>query len=301
MRRGRPFILPLALLCLLTGACGLRGSSGSVASGPNPRNAIALSVLADSVYLVDPSTGTSAEVVGGLLDFQAGYAAWAPDHVHLAVGNDGIFVLDFRKNAEATVVQGTNLSMPAWSPDGRELAYGDGVSLWTRPVEHAAPSRLRLPATLAALDLDWNHAPELAFAGLRRNCAIDYTCPSTDQSDVWILSPARGDLRRLTRVGHVERPKWAPDGSRILFIRTYPDDQARRELWVVRADGGNLHRILAAQDVLAADWSADGRQLATVRRGARAGTLQLWVGGADGSNAQPVGQPVPGTEATLDW
>src|SRR5690242_15067952 len=99
MWRGRRIVLPLALSCLVLGACGLHGPDGSRASGPDAKTAIALSVLDDAVYVVDPGTGSRVEVVGGLLDYQSGYATWAPDHVHLAIGNDGIYAIDFSTQA----------------------------------------------------------------------------------------------------------------------------------------------------------------------------------------------------------
>jgi Tol biopolymer transport system component len=301
MRRGRRIVLPLALSCLMLGACGLRGPDGSRASGPDPRTAIALSVLADAVYVVDPGTGSRVEAVTGLVDYQSGYATWAPDHVHLAIGNDGIFAIDFETQAQRTILQGKGLSMPTWSPDGRSLAYGNGASLWIVPWSQGTRTQVAVPATLAPLDMDWGPEGGIAFAGLRRDCAADYTCPSTDQSDVWVVSPQVGRLFRLTRVEHAERPKWSPDGSRILFVRRGTGIGASGELWVMRANGSDVHRIGAMTDVLAADWSHDGRQLAIVRRGSAPRTLQVWIARDDASSARPVGTAVEGTDATIDW
>ena len=119
MGRGRGPILLLALLCLLPGACASpTGTRSDEALGPRPGTAIAVSVLSDSVYLIDPDTGRRAEVASGLLDFQSGYATWAPSHYLLAYANDAIYVVDFVRNEQLQIARGRNLSMPTWSPAG---------------------------------------------------------------------------------------------------------------------------------------------------------------------------------------
>jgi len=70
---------------------------------------------------------------------------------------------------------------------------------------------------------------------------------------------------------------------------------------VVRASGGNPRRLGTASDVVAADWSPDGKQLAIVRTGSQPGTLQVWVADADGAMAHPIGLPLSGTAASIDW
>jgi Tol biopolymer transport system component len=266
----------------------------------DPATAIALSVLADSLYLVDPESGQRTRVKSGLSHFQAGYAAWSPDRWRLAYGNDGILLLDPRTGREWTLTKGSNLSMPAWSPDGRSLAYGDGISIWVTGVETFNPIPVHVRATLAPLGMAWQPGPTIAFQGLRRDCTRSYRCMSTDESEVWTVQPDGTSLRRLTNLGHAESPKWSPDGSQLLVIwRAYGGE--RRELWVMDADGSEAKRLLDANDVIAADWSPSGDRLALVRTGESPGTLRMWTANADGSGAQPVGASFPGDEATVDW
>jgi Tol biopolymer transport system component len=52
--------------------------------------------------------------------------------------------------------------------------------------------------------------------------------------------------------------------------------------------------------VVAADWSPDGLRIAMVTA-STSRTLQVWITEIDGSNARPLGEPVAGTEATVDW
>jgi WD40-like Beta Propeller Repeat len=302
MRPGRSVTLFLALLCVLSGGCAtLNGTGSGESAGPDPRTAIALSVLSESIYLVDPATGKRAEVVGGLLDFRSGFGTWAPGHRRLAYGNHAIYLADFENNAHTTLVHGEDLSMPAWRPGVNEIVYGDGVAMWTRQITSGPPVPMRLPRALAALGMDWGTNALIAFQGLARDCRARHHCVSTDRSEIWVLDPTTQQLRQVTHVGHAEAPKWSPDASRILFIRRPDVTTSSRELWVVNADGSGPHRLGSEEDVVAVDWSPDGSRVAMLRASNRTGTLQLWIAGADGSDANAVGQPVRGAEATLDW
>jgi Tol biopolymer transport system component len=299
MRRAKTLLL--ALLCVLSGGCAtLTGTGRSEAAGPSPATAIALSVLSDAVYLIDPATGSRADVVGDLSDFRSGYATWAPDHHRLAYANQAIYLLDFAENTQRVLARGRGLSMPTWSRRSDEIVYGDGTSMWRAGVTGIAPARLRVPATLAPLGMDWGNNGLIAFQGLVRDCHRSYKCPSTDRSEIWVLDPDGRLLRQITRVGHAEGPKWSPDGTRILFIRRVDDTIAQRELWVVNADGTGLRRLIGAHNVVAADWSPDGFRIAMVRA-SRDHTLRTWMVGVGGSTARPIGGPVPGVEASLDW
>jgi Tol biopolymer transport system component len=302
MRPGRSTTLLLAVLCLLSGGCAtLTGTGSSEPAEPDPSTAIALSVLSESIYLVDPTTGRLAEVVGGLIDFRAGYATWAPGHRRLAYANHSIYVADFETNKQAVIVEGDDLSMPAWSPTGSEIAYSDGVSMWHQRSAAGVPTRLRLPATLAALGMDWGKSGLIAFEGLARDCRPSSYCLSTHRSEIWAIDPNTLLLRQITHAGHAESPKWSPDASRILFIRRPDVTASLRELWVVNTDGSGARRLTSAENVVAADWSPDGSRLAMVKAGGKKGTLQLWILDLDTNVAKKLGQAVRGAEATVDW
>ena len=103
-------------------------------------------------------------------------------------------------------------------------------------------------------------------------------------------------------VGHAESPKWSPDGERLLFIRRIGPvtEQLAKEVWFIREDG-TIARFLPVFDVAAADWSPDGSRIALVRQGEGDGTVQVWVAGADGSGLHPIGTPIPGASASVDW
>ena len=298
MSRGRTLAASLALVSLMAGSCAGLGRHQKAPSKPDPSTAIALSILDNAVYLVDPVSGVRTEIVRDLTDFQSGFAAWSPDHNQLAYGNHGIYLIDFRSNQRRELIAGDRLSMPTWSPSGQVLAYGDAASLWITPIDVVGPYRIALPKTLAPIGMHWS-TDGIAFAGIRRDCRSSPLCPSTDDTDIWFVQADGTGLQQITRIRQALEPRWSPDGARILFIRRFGED--RRELWVVKASGGNPQRVGTAGDVVAADWSPDGRRLAMVRTGDQAGTLQVWIADADGGNAHAIGLPLSGTSASIDW
>src|SRR4029450_10468051 len=70
-------------------------------------------------------------------------------------------------------------------------------------------------------------------------------------------------------------PNWAPDGTKLVFIRTfaYPDYR----IYTVNRDGSGEQEILSASGAEIPAWSPDGTQIAYDAAG-------LWVVNADGSN-----------------
>ncbi|MBA3552229.1 MAG: PD40 domain-containing protein [Actinobacteria bacterium] len=308
MRRGNQRTLALALVlgAALAASCAPVGGGvdPTVSSGEDDFGAaIALSVSAEAIYLVDPETGRRRLVADGLRDFQAGYAAWASDHRRLAYGNGGIYVVDTALAEETLLIDGPAISMPAWSRDGKRMAYGDGLSLWITSADSEEPARLQLPETVAPIGMTWRPGDGIVFQGLALDCTTSLGCVSTEQSELFWIAPDGTGLRQITHVGHAENPKWSRDGSSILFVRRLGGKDGARstELWQVNTDGTGLKQVLRLFDVVAADWSPDGQTLAVLRKGEEARTLQLWTGDADGSNLRPLGTAVPGTHATIDW
>jgi dipeptidyl aminopeptidase/acylaminoacyl peptidase len=105
------------------------------------------------------------------------------------------------------------------------------------------------------------------------------------QDDLYIVNRNGMNMRWLTRTDGIEaEPSWSPDGSRILFSRTFDN---RTDLWTINVDGtgatnltANLPATLSA--IRNPAWSPDGGRIAFVA--AQGGQHHIWTMNVNGSN-----------------
>ncbi len=151
---------------------------------------------------------------------------------------------------------------PAWSPDGRRIAFQRGTSplfgrIYVMRADgkraHAVTPRPRgRLSTGADYDPAWSpNGRRIAFASRRARCP-----------GICIVSLRSGRLRHVrgTRLGDRE-PAWSPDGRRIAFTRDFGTAPG---VTIVTAGGGRPHR-LALRGYAAStspSWSPGGRWLA---------------------------------------
>jgi Tol biopolymer transport system component len=64
-----------------------------------------------------------------------------------------------------------------------------------------------------------------------------------------------------------ENPAWSGDGSKIVFVESFPD--GFRSLWVVNADGSNRRRVLASSTTRYPTWSPQSSTIALGGGGVR--------------------------------
>lgn len=148
------------------------------------------------------------------------------------------------------------LMSPAWSPDGRRLAY---VSFETgRPaiyVQDVASGQRQLISAYPGL----NGAPAWSPDGHRLALVLS----RSGSPDIWILDLDSRRLTRLTRSFAIDtEPVWSPDGSAIVFTS---DRGGKPQLYRITLRSGKVERLTFEGDYNArASWSPDGKLLAMV-------------------------------------
>jgi TolB protein len=186
--------------------------------------------------------------------------------------NQDIYVMDADgSNLCRLTYDAANNSSPAWSPDGKQLAFFssrdriDGIYV----MQADGSNVRRLLATSQYGGLDWSaDGKYLAFVS------------NYDQAYLSVIEVDGSNMRHVMAGASYGRVSWSPDGQSIAIV-------TGRNHWnqvsVVQADGSNLRivadeRIAGIADYQNPAWSPDGQQLALDNKG------KVCLVNADGSN-----------------
>jgi TolB protein len=150
------------------------------------------------------------------------------------------------------------LMSPAWSPDGRRIAY---VSFEKRRqsiyVQEVMTGQREKVAAFEGI----NSAPAWSPDGRR----LAMTLSKDGNPDIYVMDLATHNLSRLTRhYGIDTEPSWSPDGRNIVFTS---DRGGGPQIYKMPATGGNAQRLTFENAYNGrASYSPDGRFLTLVTR-----------------------------------
>ncbi|MEM2695627.1 MAG: protein kinase [Thermoproteota archaeon] len=145
---------------------------------------------------------------------------------------------------------------PAWSPDGRYIAFtsgsGEKASIWKLELESGKVFPLLTDKQVVASSPSWSPDGQAI--------AFDLKKPSNDY-DIYILQFNSARLYPLTiHPARDSDPAWSPDGKRIAFISERDGDP---EIYLIDITGQNLIRLTYHPGPdLAPAWSPDGKYIA---------------------------------------
>ena len=159
-------------------------------------------------------------------------------------------------NAQTLLESNQPLLSPAWSPDGRKIAYvsfeGRRPAIFIQDVPSGRRERI---AAFAGI----NSAPAWSPDGAR----LAMTLSRDGNTEIYIMEIKTGALRRLTRHHAIDtEPAWSPDGQKLAFTS---DRSGAPQVYEVDARGGQPRRVSFAGDYNARPkYAPDGGSMALV-------------------------------------
>ncbi len=230
----------------------------------------------------------------------------APERKLLFVSNRGgveqlnLFTMNPDGSGQASLTRGKALQLdPAWSPDGKLIAFAEVTDYDQRLAEVYVISadgsgRRSLAGKMGGLAGCPSWSPDgkrLVF--------------SVSRMEVLNLKGAihtvDADGKNLRKIGDGLTPAWSPDGKRILFthIGTTPQGYDTLALAVMDADGKNVRTITAGSNGFGGAWSPDGKRIAFSDEG-KDRLSDLFLSDPDGKNRARVTE-TPDGEYTPHW
>ncbi len=218
-----------------------------------------------------PLTGSG----GGVIAFQSDRDRQDEIYVMNADGSDQRLLISNRRALD---------SMPAWSPDGKQLGFASRdqgkdfeicVVGFVDDMQVIEGEEVRCLTENDFDDLHPTWSPDgtqIAFYSWRDN-----------YSDIFMIDADGTDEHQLTEnVSHNKDPAWSYDGTQIVFVSNRDNDN---EIYVMKPDGSD-QKPLTENDTneRSPAWSPDGTQIAFISD--RNGAQHLYVMDADGSNAR---------------
>ncbi len=157
---------------------------------------------------------------------------------------------------------------PAWSPDGKRIAYVLEDDLWIIDVDRGEQRQLTSDIDVFFLNF-W--PPNSIWSPDGKKIAISSSDSDEEKCDLWIVDTETGERKMLIRVEKgIILPSYSSTGDRIAYLSGNEDNI---ELWSMDKEGGDMILLVGIGDEeregssdflppFSLSWSPDGKEIA---------------------------------------
>jgi WD40 repeat protein len=166
--------------------------------------------------------------------------------------------------ARLTRSSGGSAVNPAWSPDGRKIAFRSRAAtevggIYVIPLGES-PSRRGVPQKIVEaplIDDQLSFSPDASH--------VAYASKTGSETNIYTVELATGNIKRIPLGGGNNlSPSWSPNGKEVVFSS---DRTGRKEIWMVNLDTGDLSQLTGDGNNTRPVFSPSGDKLAWIKKG----------------------------------
>jgi Tol biopolymer transport system component len=171
--------------------------------------------------------------------------AWSSEGLWLAytsesAGRSSIWKMRADGSRKTRLALGTTLGTPAWSPDGRRIAFAaPNWRIWVMNASGGAKRPLTHGPNGGGVDWAPSWSPDGSRLAYESSVG---TGPRRLTNEIWLVNADGSHQVRLTHNAlNDDHPSWSPDGRWLVFASEMPGHSVTH-LWLMRPNGKGLHR-----------------------------------------------------------